>query len=79
MAQVVGRRPLIEESRVRFKTRPCRIGGGERRTGTDVTVYKSENINYMVRTQLSMVRTQLSMVRTQLSMVRTQLDSCLTI
>ena len=41
MAQVVGRRPLIAESRVRFKTRPCRIGGGERRTGTDVTVTTS--------------------------------------
>ena len=38
MAQVFGRRPLIAESLVRFKTRPCRIGGCERRTGTDVTV-----------------------------------------
>ena len=45
MAQVVGRRPHIAESRVRFKPRPCRIGGGggggERRTGTDVTVTTS--------------------------------------
>ena len=38
MAQAVGRRPPIEESRVRFKTRPCRIGDGERRTGRDVTL-----------------------------------------
>ena len=38
---MVGRRPLIAESRVRFKNRPCTIGGGERRTGTDVSVTTS--------------------------------------
>jgi hypothetical protein len=41
MALVVGRRPLIAEIRVPFKTRPCRIGGGEKRTGTDVSVNTS--------------------------------------
>jgi len=41
MAQVVGRRPHIAESRVRIKTRPRRICGCERRTGTNVTVTTS--------------------------------------
>ena len=41
MAQVVGRWPLTAESRIRFKNRPCRIGSGERRTGTDITVNTS--------------------------------------